>query len=365
MLKKRLLMLFLILSVHVFSQQTLIVGTYTKTCKSSGVYIYQIDKNFETIKLVPQSDSIANASFLSLSKDGNRLYTLSENGAKSHILTHRFNNETGKLSFLDSKSSAGANPCHIIEDDKNVIIANYSGGNIVVFSKTENGLSPAKQVVQHQGKSVNEKRQEAPHVHGLSFSADHKYILVADLGNDTVTVYNYNKDSNNPLNVYQTTKMDAGSGPRHLVISKNGKQVYVLNELTSTITAFNFKEGKLTKTSQVETLDKNFNGKNGAAEILLSRDGKFLYASDRGDVNMISVFAISKKGILSFVEKVSTLGKGPRNFTIDNTGNYLLVGNQYSNEIVIFHRDKKSGKLRDSNKRISVCAPVCLLIANK
>ena len=343
------------------AQQALIVGTYTNKCKSAGIYVYNVDKNFEKITLQSQSDSVTNPSFLSLSKDNNFLHAVSENGKNSKVLSYDFDQNSGKLKLLNNQNSQGDNPCHIVEDGKNVIIANYSAGNIAVFAKSSSGLSPAKQIIQYVGKSINEKRQEAPHAHMVCFSRDKKFVIVADLGNDTVTVYGYNPILEQPLTLVQTEKMDAGSGPRHLVFSKNGQYVYVLNELTSTITTFNFAFGKLTRMSQTETLSKNFAGKTGSAEILVSPDGKFLYASNRGDVNSISTYKIGRNGSLNFVQETSTLGKGPRSFTLDESEKFLLVGNQLSNEIVIFNRSKKTGKLTDSQKRITVCAPVCLV----
>ena len=352
-------------TISSIAQQTLVVGTYTNKCKSSGIYVYKIDKNFENITLQSRSDSVENPSFLSLSKDNKQLHAVSENEKNSKVLSYNFDRNSGKLTFLDSQNSMGDNPCHIIEDEKNVIVANYSGGNIGIFAKTSVGLSPANQVIPHVGKSTNEKRQEAPHAHMVCFSPDKKFVLVADLGNDTVTVYKYNANNIEPLQLVHTEQMDAGSGPRHLVFSKNGQFVYVLNELTSTITSFKFKLGRLSRMAQTETLPKDFSGKTGSAEILISPDGKFLYASNRGDINTISIYKINKNGALQFVDETSTLGKGPRSFTIDSSGNFLLVGNQQSNEIVIFNRNQKTGKLTDSTKKIAICSPVCLIFINK
>ena len=360
-----ILLLTILAAASVSAQQTLIVGTYTSKCKSSGIYVYKIDKTYENITLLAQSDSVINPSFLSLSKDNKQLHAVSENGKSSKVVSYNFDKNTGKLQLLNRQNAMGDNPCHVIEDDKNVIIANYSGGNIAVFAKTPSGLLPAKQVVQHVGKSINEKRQEAPHAHMVCFSPDKKYLLVTDLGNDTVTVYSYNASAMVPLQLIHTEKMNGGTGPRHLVFSKNGKHVYVLNELTSTITSFNFAFGKLSRPVQTETLPKAFAGKTGSAEILISPDGKFLYASNRGDVNTISGYKILRNGALQFVAENSTLGKGPRSFTIDPNGKYLLVGNQQSNEIVVFNRNLRTGILTDTKKRILVCAPACLVFVGK
>ena len=363
--KNAIIILLILAAISTSAQQRLIVGTYTNKCKSAGIYVYNIDKNFENITLKSQSDSVPNPSFLSLSKDNKLLHAVSENGKNSRVLSYNFDLNSGKLKLLNTQNSQGDNPCHVIEDDQNVIIANYSAGNIAVFAKSTTDLLPAKQVIQHVGKSTNEKRQEAPHAHMVCFSPDKKYVAVADLGNDTITVYSYDTASEQPLTLKHTENVAPGSGPRHLVFSKNGHYVYVLNELTSTITTFNFVFGHLSRLSQIETLAKNFAGKTGSAEILISPDGKFLYSSNRGDVNSISTYKIGRNGSLNFVQETSTLGKGPRSFTLDESEKFLLVGNQLSNEIVIFNRRKKTGKLTDSQKRITVCAPVCLVFTYK
>ncbi|MBX9806852.1 MAG: lactonase family protein, partial [Flavobacteriaceae bacterium] len=159
------------------------------------------------------------------------------------------------------------------------------------------------------------------------------------------------------------SRMDvkSGSGPRHLTFSKDGKFVYVLQELDGTITSFSYTDGILKKASETTVVAPDFKGDIGAADIHISPDGKFLYATNRGTANDISAFKILKNGKLEFVQRTSTLGKGPRNFAIDPTGNFLLVGHQYTNDIVIFKRDKTTGILTNTGKKIELCSPVCLV----
>ena len=135
----------------------------------------------------------------------------------------------------------------------------------------------------------------------------------------------------------------------------------MLQELDGSLTTFSYKNGTLKKVQETKVVDSDFTGQVGAADIHISPDRKFLYATNRGTANDISCYKIQKNGHLELVERVPTLGKGPRNFAIDPTGNFLLVAHQYTNDVVIFTIDKISGKLTDLGKRIELCSPVCLV----
>ena len=300
---------------------------------------------------------------MTVSKDNNFVYSVNEFGAESTVSSFSYNPVSGKLDLINKQSSKGADPCYIINDDKNVIVANYSGGNISVFGKNnDRSLTAAKQVIQHYGKGINTQRQEGPHVHMVHFSPDKKFVLSNDLGNDKVYSYGYNPNSeHNVLELKDSISVKSGSGPRHLTFSKNGKFVYLLQELDGALTVFSYSNGILKKIDETTILAKDFKGKFSSADIHISPDGKFLYASNRGEANNITIFKILKNGKLVWKGETSTLGKGPRNFAIDPTGNFLLVAHQYTNDVVIFKRDKKTGLLTDTGKKIALCAPVCLV----
>ncbi len=366
-MKKTVTILLSILAFTTLQAQknklNLIVGTYTKNCESKGIYVYEFDSNTGDFKLKNNTENILNPSYLTVSSDNKFVYSVSENDKKSSVSAFGFNSKTGKLDFINYKNPNGLNPCYIINDDKNVITANYSSGNISVLGKNSDGsIGEVKQVVQHTGKSINAKRQEAPHAHMVYFSPDKKFVLANDLGTDKVYVYQYNPNSaTEVLTLKSSFDLKPGSGPRHLIFSKDGKYVYVLQELDGTITSFSYADGVLNKVSETIVVAPDFKGDIGAADIHISPDGKFLYATNRGTANDISTFKILKNGKLEFVQRTSTLGKGPRNFNIDPTGNFLLVGHQYTNEIVIFKRDKKTGSLTNTGKKIDLCSPVCLV----
>lgn len=369
-MKKAYLFLLLISSFVTIQAQknkiNLFVGTYTNTCESRGIYVYEFDINNAMFRLKKSSDSIVNPSYLSLSKDNKFIYAVNENGAESTVSSFGFDGSSGRLNILNQESSKGADPCYLINDDKNVIVANYSGGNISVFSKKQDGgLTQAKQVIQHYGKGINAERQEKPHVHMVYFSPDKKYVLSNDLGNDKVYVYNYNPNAASEiLTLKDSVSVTPGSGPRHLTFSKKGKFVYLLQELDGSLTTFSYANGKLSKVNETTILAKDFKGTFSSADIHISPNGKFLYASNRGEANNISIFKILKKGKLQLKGQTSTLGKGPRNFAIDPTGKFLLVAHQYTNDIVIFKINKSKGTLTDTKRSIELCSPVCLVFGN-
>jgi 6-phosphogluconolactonase len=369
-MKNSFVFLFLISIFTTFYAQTkkinLIVGTYTNSCESKGIYVYDFDTDTGESSLKNSSENSINPSYVALSRDNKFLYSVNENGAESTVSSFGFDSKNGKLTPINKQSSQGADPCYIVNDDKNVIIANYSGGNISIFGKNADGsLTDIKQVIPHFGKGANAQRQEKPHVHMVYFSPDNKFVLANDLGNDKVYSYAYNPNATTEiLKIKDSVAVKPGSGPRHLTFSKDEKFVYLLEELSASLTVFSFSNGLLKKVSENTLLDKDFKGTVGAADIHISPDGKFLYATNRGDANDISVFKILKNGKLAFQSRNSTLGKGPRNFAIDPTGKFLLVANQKTNQIVIFKINKTTGSLTDTGKKIELCSPVCLVFGN-
>ena len=345
----------------------LLIGTYTNTGKSEGIYTYHFNTKNGQVKLASVAKDFSNPSFLAVSPDKKNVYAVNESGPESAVTSFTFNASTGKLDVLNKQGSEGADPCYVTADKHHVIIANYSGGSLVVYGlKADGSLDEATQVIQHTGKSIDpEKRQESAHVHQVIFSPDKKYLISNDLGEDNIYIYNYLPlKKTQVLTIKSVIKAPAGSGPRHLTFSPDGKFAYLAHEFNGKITAFAYADGELSKIQEVGTVAEDFKGRIDAADIHISPDGKFLYQSNRGDVNAISVFKILPTGRLESVSKASTLGKGPRNFAIDPSGKYLLAANQKSDEVVIFKRNKTTGALTDSGKRIKVGAPVCLVFTS-
>ena len=353
------------LAQKIKSNSKLLIGTYTNAGNSEGIYYYQFNID-GSVKAISQQKA-TEPSFLVTSTNQRFVYAVNELGnGNGAVSAYVFNKMNGEFKLINSVLSGGDHPCHISTDRKNrfVFVSNYSGGNLSAIAINADGsLSNEKQTIQHTGSSANKSRQEKAHVHSAVLSPDEKFLLVQDLGTDKISVYavDLNNQSNplseNPISVFNC---NPGDGPRHISFHPSKHFVYAVQELTGSVTVLSFKNGALSKLQQVEMFEKPTNKKSGAADIHLSPDGKFLYASNRADYNDLAIYKVGANGLLTWVGSQSTLGLAPRNFAIDPTGNFLLAANQNSNEIVVFKRNKKTGLLNDTGNRIAVGRPVCI-----
>lgn len=364
-MNKYLFLLSFFLTSAAKAQYPLLIGTYTNKGNSEGIYIYLFDAKTGSSSLKSVAKNVVNPSYLTFSPDKKYLYSVNESGAGSGVSAFRYHTGKAELSFLNRQEAGGNDPCFIIANAQHIFLANYSGGSISIFSRAADGsVGELKQLIRHTGRSIDPKRQNSAHVHQIQFSPDNRYLLVTDLGEDQVYSYRYQPgNTENILTPAAIFKTKAGSGPRHLAFSPDGKFVYLTHELDGRIMVFDYKNGVLRPVQETETAPQDFKGKIDGADIHISADGKFLYQTNRGDLNTISVFSILRNGTLQPIETISTLGKGPRNFCIDPSGNFLLVAHQHSDEVVIFKRNKTTGRLSDSGERLKTGAPVCLLFA--
>lgn len=343
----------------------LLIGTYTNAGNSEGIYYYQFNRD-GSAKAISQHKA-EEPSFLVTSTNQQFVYSVNELGkGNGAVSAYAFNKTTGVFKLLNSVLSGGDHPCHISTDRKNrfVFVSNYSGGNLSAIAiNTDGSLSNEKQTIQHTGSGANKSRQEKAHVHSAVLSPDEKFLLVQDLGTDKISVYGVDLNnqkkplSENPISVFNC---NPGDGPRHISFHPSKPFVYAVQELTGSVTVLAFNNGELKKVQQINMFDQVTDKKSGAADIHLSPDGKFLYASNRADYNDLAIYKVASNGLLTWVGSQPTLGLAPRNFSIDPTGNFLLAANQNSNEIVIFKRNKMNGLLKDTGNRIAVGRPVCI-----
>lgn len=343
----------------------LLVGTYTNEQKTNGIHVYTFDAETGSAEEKSRITDIRNPSFLAVSKDRKNVYSVSEGGEGKGVSAYAFDTNSGNLKFLNSGSAGGNGPCYISVDEKKrtVFTGNYGGGSLSATRlKSDGSLSSDVQVIQHEGGSVNKSRQDKPHVHAVVLSPDGRYLLVPDLGTDKVNIYRYDENQTEALSPAPQpfASVNPGGGPRHLTFHPNGKFAYLILEMEGAVTAFDYKDGQLKEIQRVTMLSPDFEGKVGAADIHVSPDGKFLYGSNRGQANEIVIYAIDKKGKLTYAGRQGQGVDTPRNFAIDPTGNFLLVGNQNGNDIAIFKRDQKTGLLSPTGKTIQVDKPVCL-----
>ncbi|AXG74610.1 lactonase family protein [Flavobacterium arcticum] len=360
----RLLILFAVITANAQGNYKLLVGTYTNECKSEGIYIYDYNATDGGLKLKGSSEKVINPSFLTVSNDGKYVYSVNENGTKSTVSSFKYTPSSDTVDLINKKDAKGMDPCHIITDDTNVIVANYSSGSITVYGKKDDGaLTNSKQVIAHTGSGSLAPQQKDSHIHMVQFSPDKNYVIATDLGANKMYVYNYNPKGDKETLVLKEEKIIAkvGSGPRHFVFNPNGSFMYLIQELDATLTVLYYGEGKMATIQELSIAPEDKDAENSAADIHITKDGKFLYATNRGEANSITVFQVHANGKVSKVQEISTEGIAPRNFAIDPDENFVLVANQKSNNIVIFKRDKTTGMLSDTGNRVEVCQPVCLV----
>ena len=279
------------------SELTMIVGTYTVGGNSKGIYSYRF--NEDTGVATPLSEiAVENPSYLVPSEDGKFIYTVSEfNNDKGAANAFAFNKDNGKFTFLNSQKTEGEDPCYIITNGKNVVTANYSGSSISVFPIAENGslLSPSA-VIKFEGSGLDTIRQAIPHLHCVSITPDEKYLLANDLGTDKIHIFAINPNANaqnkEPFlskEEVSSHQIEAGSGPRHLVFSANGKFAYLINELSGKVIAFTYQDGHL---DEIQSIQADTVGARGSGDIHISPDGEFLYASNRLKADGLAIFHI-------------------------------------------------------------------------
>jgi 6-phosphogluconolactonase len=346
------------------------VGTYTNT-GSEGIYSFRFDPSTGAAGSIMLAAKTGNPSFLATDQQGKFLYAVNEldksnNEPGGAVSTFSVNRKSGKLDFINQVSSLGAWPCHLSLDKTGrfLMVANYGGGNYAVFPLGSDG-KPARHsaFVQNEGSGANAGRQEAPHAHYIQTTNDNRFVMVADLGTDKIMIHRFDETTGalspaNPAFIH----LDPGAGPRHFAFAPTAKQLYVLNELSSTITVFDVDPAVPTFTSKqtITTLPDQFTGDNTTAEILVDAKGRFLYASNRGDNSIVQYSINPENGSLTPVAWVPCGGETPRNFEIDPTGKWLFVANQNSDNIIIFSIDQESGRLKKTAGSVKVSAPVCI-----
>ena len=348
------------------------IGTYTGgTTNSKGIYAFRFDEKTGALTPLGLKAETRSPSFLAASPDGKVLYAVNEihdyNGTTAGSITsYTVDAKTATLTPLGVESTGGSDPCHLQCDrtGKVLAIANYSGGNFAVLPIGPGGKPGASTaLLGGTGSGPDKQRQQGPHAHEVVFDPSNRYLLEADLGLDKILVYRFDAASgkvtpNDPPSV----SLVPGSGPRHLAFHPNGKFVFTINEMASTITTLTWDatKGVLTMLGSQSTLPEGFKGNSSTAEIQVHPNGRFLYGSNRGH-DSIAVFSIAADGTLKAVEHESTRGKTPRHFTLDPSGRWLIAGNQGSGTLSVFAVDQSTGALTPTGGLAEVGSPVCVL----
>lgn len=332
---------------------SMIVGTYTDS-GSKGIYSLRFDQ--ETGKAVfLDSLAVKNPSYLTFSPKGNFIYSVSENGGvEAKLYAIKYDKTTGKMQFINKVRTFGEDPCFVETNGKFALTANYSGGNMTVFPIKADGSLGEKSYLFNGKKGGKNPRQATPHVHTARFFGKDN-ILTTDFSSDKILLYNI---SNGKVSENGTAGFTLpNSGPRHMDFSKDKRYVYVISELSGTVSVFKNNKNSL---ERIQTISSDSLGGRGSADIHLSNDGAYLYASNRLVADGISIYKVDKAtGLLKKIGYQNT-GIHPRNFSITPNGKYLLCACRDSNVIQVYRVDKNTGFLTNTHNDIILKKPVCV-----
>ena len=349
---------------------------YFSSCSGPGLAVMGFDEATGALSPLHETGGIDNPSYLTLDPAGGALYATSEvyGWPEGVVTAYRIDRATGALTYINKQATRGSIAAHASFDHTGrwLFVSNYRMGEdgvrpqqavAVLPSAADGGIGPAACSVAHQGSGPNTARQEAPHPHCAIISPDNRFVLVADLGIDRIVVYAFDATTGQltpaPAPFVQSAP---GNGPRHLVFAPDGRSVFATNELASSVSAFawNPATGALTNVQTASTLPPEGHPDNTCSDIGISADGRFLYAANRGH-HSIACFAVEAgSGRLAAIGHCPIFGDTPRQFSIDLSGNFLLITNQNSDQVSVLKRDPATGLLSGSGQQGAVGRPMCV-----
>lgn len=344
---------------------TMIVGTYTDECASRGVYSYIFDQEkgalvggeggrFAEAPGAVGRVEMRNPSYLTLSADGKFVYAVSEVGDSSaSAVTLRLDSKTGEVQMLGAELTDGKDPCYISTNGKVVMTANYSSGNVTEFPIGEDGVLLPHDFLYETGLGGPDSvRQNFPHAHCALFNAAGTELYVSEFSADVVTRFDMATRQGKRI------QLPSDFGPRHIILNADESKAYVLGELSGNVAVIDTGSDSVIQTVCADSVHAR-----GCADIHISPDGKFLYASVRLQNDGIAIFKVNSDGTLTYAGYQST-GIHPRNFNITPNGKFLLVACRDSGCIQIFRRDTHTGLLSDTGRTIVLDKPVCIVFAS-
>ncbi|MFV5692603.1 lactonase family protein [Flavobacterium sp. LT1R49] len=360
----------LFVSFNCYSQNSYVfVGSYNSDKNKEGIYVFQLDTLTGNLKNITTVKNILNPSYLTVSPNGKYVFACTETRTPNagSVSSFEFKPQNKALTFINSQKSGGENPVYLSvhKNGKWLVNANYTQGSVSVYPITADGkINPIVQKFSYSEGSINKERQERSHVHSAVFSPNYDFVFLPDLGADKIRSYRFDYTKKLPLleNQYPFTQATLGSGPRHFTFHPDGKFAYCVEEISGTISVYAYGNGKLDPIQRINTHTDALKEGFSSADIHISPDGRFLYASNRGEENNIAIFSIESNGTLKTVGYQSTFGKTPRIFTIDSAGKFLIVANQTSGNVVVFKRNLVTGLLKKSGTEINVENASCVQI---
>lgn len=351
---------------HMSTNESYWVYISSGTNDGAGIGIYQWSP--ETGDLVPVDElaEVTSSSYLALNQEQEILYSTNGDG----IQAFKINTQTGSLSLLNQVEHSGRGACYVSvsNDGRFLLVAYYGSGSAASYKLNQDRSIGAKvSVVQHQGSSVNQERQEGPHAHMILPAPVGNLVFVPDLGIDKVMAYQISSEGVLSPAPVPSVSLDAGYGPRHMAFHSNNRFAYVLAELTGNVVGFTFdpEKGLQAKINDLSTLPPDFTEFSKSADIHITRDGKYLYASNRGH-NSLAIYAIDPRtGELSLIDILPCGGDWPRAFGIDPSGKFILVANKRSDAISVLEIDPDTGLFEMSENVKTVGQPQCIRFLKK
>lgn len=346
----------------------LLIGGYTNPNGNVGITVYRFYAETGRTSFLSEVQTVS-PTFLCISPDRKFVYSVNATPADGSVSAFTFDYNTGLLKLINKQPSGGGNPAHITIDKeaKNVIVSNYGTGTLSVLPINKDGsLAAATQTIIGEGSSIIPQRQAGSHIHSAIFSPDEKHVLYADLGTDKISIAKYKAGKVPPLTPEEVAveKVKPGSGPRIFDFSPDGRFLYLINEMGATVNCYSYDKGKISFIDGVGLASPGFTGRSSAADVHVSPDGKFLYATNRGTANELVVYAVNQvTGKLTNVIRYPT-GMEPRSFVIEPGGNFLLLATQLSDAVQIYKINKLTGILMPLNSMISIPTPTVLKLVS-
>lgn len=336
-----------------------------------AIHAFRLDLKVGKLEPVQRTTGVEHPFFIAVSPDQRFLYSIHAlkfgGKAAEQVAAYEIVGRTGELKLLNRQSALGSAACYLDVDatGKTVLVANYSTGSVASLPVRKDGsLGEAASFFQHAGSSVDPARQEGPHAHCFVVSPDNRFAFAADLGLDQVLGYTLDAATakiapNQPPFV----KTPPGAGPRHLTFHPNGKYVYVINELSNSITLFDYaaESGKLAQRQTVPTLPADFDGTSYCADVKVTPNGRYLYGTNRGH-DSLAAYRVGDDGTLTRIGIEPSLGKGPQNLAITPDGRLLLCANMPGDNVAVFRIDPSSGKLASAGPPLAMPKPSCIRI---
>ena len=340
---------------------------------SHSIYLCELNPADGAFAVLDSFAGARAASYLDLSTGGKYLFAINQdpwNQETGHSTVSSFAVEPGTLALeaINSQSSEGSGICHIhcSEEGDYIFAANYGSGHATALPVNENGeIAPASSVVIAEGAGIAGSRQNGPHAHQVMLDPGQNFLLVPDLGANKVMIYAFDAESGvlspNPAQAFFELAPEAG--PRHLAFHPDGLSLYIVNELNSTLTAcsYNSADGTITELNTLSTVEAAHEGMKYPAAVRVHPNGRYVYASTRGENSCITTFEINKDGSVSRIQVMEQVPNWPRDFNVDPSGKYMLVAGERSDEIRLYHIDSESGMLSETAGMLKLSAPASVL----